>query len=84
MDTWASCSLKSWWTEISLVTVNGGELHGSSSMHSWNIIHWIIELRISKYLSLCVTGIFSKIQSHILPTKIFACEGHKLMLLTLL
>ena len=48
-----------WWL------YNWGELHGSSSMHSWDIILWIIELYISKYLSLCVIGGFSKIQSHI-------------------
>ena len=34
-------------------------------MHSWDIIHWIIELCISKYLSLCVSGCFSQIWSHI-------------------
>ena len=40
-------------------------MHASSSMHSWNVIHWIMELCNSKYLSLCVSGSFSQIQSQV-------------------
>ena len=50
-----------WWL------CNSGELCvcGIDSMHCWDIIHWIIKLSISKYLSLCVSGWFSKIWSYI-------------------
>ena len=43
-----------WWL------YNGKGLCGSSFMHSWDIVHWIIELHISKYLFLCITGSFPK------------------------
>ena len=60
-----SYSVKSSWTEIFVSTIcNGGKLCWSSSIHSWVINPWIIELCISKYLSLCVNGWFFKIQSH--------------------
>ena len=68
VDIWhisPSYSLKHLWTEISWWPYNNGELCGSSSMHSWDIIHWIITWCISKYLSMCITGGFSKLRSQL-------------------